>query len=99
VVEGVDCLSFGDSAKQPRHLGIALLLSIHGKSQVPQMCLGLSHETRFKVLQGLGSFYPWDLMRDELFCLGTTDRALLRFINAKFHVMTISTLPHTIHPL
>jgi hypothetical protein len=38
-------------------------------------------------------------MRDELLCLSTAERALPGFVGAKFHVMTISTLPHIICPL
>ena len=60
------------------------------------MCLGLSHETNFKIVQGLSPFDPRNLVRDELLCLSTTDWAALRFVNAKFYVMTISTLPHNL---
>ena len=98
MVEGMDRLSVSDSTEQPRHLGITLLLSLHGKSQVPQMRLGLGYETSFKIPQGLTPFYPRNLMRDELLCLSTTDRALLRLISLEFHVTTISALPHVIHP-
>jgi hypothetical protein len=99
MVEGMDCLSFSDSAEQLRHLSIILLLSLHGKSQVPQMCLGLGHETSFEILQGFSPFYPRNLMRDELLCLSTADRALSGLVSTKFHVVTISALPHIIYLL
>jgi hypothetical protein len=38
-------------------------------------------------------------MRDELLCLGTTDRAALRFVGAKFYMLTISALPHIVYLL
>jgi hypothetical protein len=63
------------------------------------MCLGLSDETSLKIVQGLGPFYPRNLMGDELLCLSTTDRAALRFVGARFYVMAISTLPHIVHTL
>ena len=53
VVSSMDCLSLGCCTKEPRRLGIAILVGSGCKSLVPAVCLGLARKSIFQIVFNL----------------------------------------------